>query len=726
MLELIALLLGTITTSLIALAVFIKNPKSITNQLLVSVSIGLIGWSVTTYFSLHTTTDEATLFWVRAIMFFVVVQNTSFFLLVNFFPAKRLEGRQLKLFWSVVAFSSLTAAIALSPYLFVNFNQSPIPGPGMALFLPHALLCAVGGIGMIIYRTMKAHGVVKIQLQYLLAGTLALFTLVPAGNFILPVVFHMNQLVTLSPLYSVLFAGPVAYAIIRHRLFDIRRVVIRAVAYFLAITAVLMLLITVFLTGVTQAFNFGGLPLDSQLILFGLAAVAGLTVPPLVRFFDGITQRLFFRKSYDTQQAIDEMTGLFVQSETMQELLKESSSALMRILGASSVTVSLTHANAAGQRIAYTTLPTQAEHPLPVITQAYMLASSARLVTLDLLNDDEEEQGAEMNKMNISVVSQLHSPVGVVGYVMLGYKQNATQYGRQDLDFIDIVSDEFAIAIQSELRFEEIKAFNAELQHKIDEATKELQASNKKLQQLDQAKDEFISMASHQLRTPLTTVKGYLSMVLEGDVGKVVPAQKKVLEQAYDSSQRMVYLIGDFLNVSRLQTGKFEMERLPSNLAKVIDEEISQLQASANSRKITLRYQAPAAFPVLVVDENKLRQVMMNFIDNAIYYSKPDTTIDISLVQRAGEIVFKVVDHGIGVPVTERAQLFTKFYRASNAKKQRPDGTGIGLFMAKKVIVAHGGSIIFETKEGQGSTFGFKLPLEDNLQKLEEKPTEES
>jgi len=725
MLELAALLLGTVTTSLIALAVFMKNPRSLTSQLLVGVSVGLVGWSVTTYFSLRAATDMDTLFWIRAIMFFVVLQNTSFFLLVNAFPSNRFDILRRRRFWLAIAYSILTAGVALSPYLFTDFKESPIPGPGMALFLPHAIVFAGGGVLTIIYRTIKSKGVVRTQLRYLLAGTLAMFTLVPVSNFVLPVVFHWNQLVVFSPLYSVLFAGLVAYAIIRHRLFDLKRAVVRTIAYLLSLATILILFSVLFLFGITRILGFDTLALDKQLLLFGFAVVAGLFVPPLARLFDVGTRRLFFRKGYDSQQAIDEMTGVFVQADTLKELLENSSRLLMQILGASAVTVSLTHADGAGQRVAYTTLPSQAEHPEPVLTEAHMLATGTRLVALDELEDIEGTLGAELNAMNIGVVSQLHSPVGIVGYLMIGYKQNGTHYGRQDLDFIDIIGDEFAIAIQSELRFDEIKKFNIELQHKIDEATRELQASNKKLQELDRAKDEFISMASHQLRTPLTTVKGYLSMVLEGDVGKVVPAQKKVLEEAYDSAQRMVFLIGDFLNVSRLQTGRFIMEWASVDLSRIIAQEVSQLKPSAKSRKIELVYKAPASFPEIVVDENKLRQVMMNFIDNAIYYSKPDTTIDVSLVKLAGEVVFKVTDHGIGVPLSEQPQLFTKFYRASNAKKQRPDGTGIGLFMAKKVIVAHGGSVIFETKEGKGSTFGFRIPLKNDLQQLEDQPAKE-
>jgi signal transduction histidine kinase len=113
----------------------------------------------------------------------------------------------------------------------------------------------------------------------------------------------------------------------------------------------------------------------------------------------------------------------------------------------------------------------------------------------------------------------------------------------------------------------------------------------------------------------------------------------------------------------------------------------------------------------VTVDENKMRQVIMNFIDNAIFYSRPDTEVNVTLVNTGREIRFEVHDTGIGVPEADRHKLFTKFFRAENARRVRPDGTGIGLFMAKKVITAHGGSIIFETKEGKGSTFGFVLPI---------------
>jgi signal transduction histidine kinase len=169
----------------------------------------------------------------------------------------------------------------------------------------------------------------------------------------------------------------------------------------------------------------------------------------------------------------------------------------------------------------------------------------------------------------------------------------------------------------------------------------------------------------------------------------------------------MVYLIADLLNVSRLKTGKFIIDPTPVNLAEVVGQELGQLEETAAARSLELTYDKPKDFPLLMLDDTKIRQVIMNFVDNAIYYTPPKGRIDVQLLDNGNTIELRVTDNGIGVPKSEQPHLFTKFYRAGNARKARPDGTGLGLFMAKKVVVAQEGSIIFESKEGKGSTFGF-------------------
>jgi signal transduction histidine kinase len=264
--------------------------------------------------------------------------------------------------------------------------------------------------------------------------------------------------------------------------------------------------------------------------------------------------------------------------------------------------------------------------------------------------------------------------------------------------------------MQNVFRIEKLIAFNQTLEDKIVIATKQLRRSNEKLKALDEAKDEFISMASHQLRTPLTSIKGYISLILDGDMGKVPTKQKKMLQEAFSSSQRMVYLISDLLNVSRLKTGKFLIEPTDVYLPEVVEEEIDQVKEMAEAKNIKIHYEKPKTFIHLDLDEIKIRQVIMNFIDNAIHYTPEGGDINVFLEESGTSIKFTVVDSGIGVPATEQHHLFTKFYRAGNARKARPDGTGLGLFMAKKVIVASGGSIVFNSSEGKGSTFGFSFP----------------
>lgn len=300
------------------------------------------------------------------------------------------------------------------------------------------------------------------------------------------------------------------------------------------------------------------------------------------------------------------------------------------------------------------------------------------------------------------------------GVLILGLPSKTSEISQFVNTLIGRLTNTLSIAIDNLLLDEE-----------LEEASIRLRQQNRKLKELDKSKDEFISMASHQLRTPLTTVKGYLSMVLEGDVGPVTEAEKDYIKKAYDGAQKMVYLISDLLNVSRLQSGKFLIENKPTNLAELVESEVGQLQETAKEREITLVYHKPENFPTLNIDDNKIRQVVMNFLDNAIYYTPSGGTVTTELNVTDSETAFTVTDTGIGVPASLQHHLFTKFYRAENARKARPGGTGLGLFTAKKIIAAQGGAIIFKSTEGKGSTFGFSFPRAATDVKTEVKlPTE--
>lgn len=296
-------------------------------------------------------------------------------------------------------------------------------------------------------------------------------------------------------------------------------------------------------------------------------------------------------------------------------------------------------------------------------------------------------------------LTKLKARGSLTGVMLVGLEEPAPMI--DDIELIERVSEPTGIALDNRLLYEE----NVRI-------VKQLQQTNEQLKEIDASKDEFISMASHQLRTPLTSMKGYVSMVLEGDVGPITDAQHMMLEQAFNSSQRMVYLIADLLNVSRLRTGKFVIINKKTNLVQVIEDELRQLSTSAKSRNVLFKFVKPDSFPILMLDETKIRQVVMNFLDNALYYTPNGGRVEVELIINDKSVSCTVTDTGLGVPKEEQKNLFTKFYRAQNAKNMRPDGTGLGLYMARKVIVAQGGAILFNSIEGQGSTFGFSFPLD--------------
>jgi signal transduction histidine kinase len=501
-------------------------------------------------------------------------------------------------------------------------------------------------------------------------------------------------------------------AITTRKLFDIRLIVARSLGYVLSL-GFITLIISALLFAISSLLESGGSTGGIQRVLYVIVTVSlVLTYPYLKRFFDRVTNKLFYRDAYDTQIFLSALNEILVANIKLDNLLKQTSDLIIANLKTESCLFIINTHQDIPERFIGSISHNLAREDINQLRVLVVDKNTKPIVVDELAQEDKLRQ--LLRKYNVGCVSHLMSIKGntkeSVGVLMLGDKSSGNPYNHQDVKTLEIVANELVIAIQNALRFEEIEKFNITLQQKVDAATTELRQANEKLKALDATKDEFISMASHQLRTPLTAVKGYLSMVLEGDVGNVDEKQKPMLNQAFNSAQRMVYLIADLLNVSRLKTGKFIIESHPTQLADVVEGELAQLTETAKAHKLHLVYNKPVNFPVLNLDETKIRQVIMNFVDNAIYYTPAGGTVTIELKDLGTSVQLTVTDTGIGVPKAAQPRLFSKFYRADNAQKARPDGTGLGLFMARKVVAAQGGSIVFKSTEGQGSTFGFSFP----------------
>lgn len=536
------------------------------------------------------------------------------------------------------------------------------------------------------------------------------------------------QVIALSGLGSVLFAQVAAaqvliflsalvfcigifFGIFKHKLFDVRLIVARSVGYSLSI---LTLALVYFLIAYVLSLVFfkGGVTSGVSLspVNIILALILAFVFQPVKRFFDKITNFLFYRDEYNTEEFFARLTRKLSTMTDLMTLLTYASTEISKTLKASHGAFLIYREEASAIYISderRRKMPTQDMAEL----DTYVKLNGDNAILAYFL-EGKSQYGLKRMLMShkIALVLPIMKEKEITGYLFLG-EHLSTRYTPRDIRALETIADELSIAIQNALSIQAVKDLNATLQQRIDIATKELRATNAQLHRLDEAKDEFMSMASHQLRTPLTSVKGYISMVLEGDAGKVTTNQQQLLNEAYTSSERMVHLINDFLNVSRIQTGKFVIDKTVVDLSKIVFEELNSLKSSADRRGMKFKYNEPKNFPMLEIDEGKIRQVIMNYCDNAIYYSKEGTDIKVDLSVDDKDVLFTVKDTGIGVPEEERAHLFTKFFRAANARKQRPDGTGVGIFLAKKVVVAHGGDIVFESVLNKGSTFGFTLPL---------------
>ena len=233
---------------------------------------------------------------------------------------------------------------------------------------------------------------------------------------------------------------------------------------------------------------------------------------------------------------------------------------------------------------------------------------------------------------------------------------------------------------------------------------------------IERMKTEFVSIAAHQLRTPLSAIKWTLRMILDGDIGKVPKEQGEFLEKTYSSNERMIRLINDLLNVTRIEEGRFLYNIKKQDIIKIAQKVVDPLRGIAKRKGLHFEFQKPdREIPEPKVDPEKMSLCFQNLIDNAIHYTNPGGKVEVSIkyLKDKKAILISVRDTGIGISKDQQQRVFSRFFRAANAIRAETEGTGLGLFIAKNIVEAHGGKIWFESVESKGTTFHFTLPVNE-------------
>lgn len=239
--------------------------------------------------------------------------------------------------------------------------------------------------------------------------------------------------------------------------------------------------------------------------------------------------------------------------------------------------------------------------------------------------------------------------------------------------------------------------------------------------QIDRAKTEFVSLASHQLRTPLSTIKWYVASMISGDTGKITKKQKDYLEYIHKGNQRLIDLVNALLNVSRLELGTFYVKPQKENFSEIIEKAMEHFNILIKSKKLQLSLFLDKKLPKMMIDRNLMLIIAQNLISNSVKYTPDKGKISITLKKINNHVQFIVKDTGVGIPQSQHRDIFKKLFRADNIRKLDTEGTGLGLYIVKSIVDTTGGSVNFKSSEGKGTEFIVQYPLAGMQKKTGEK-----
>lgn len=708
-------LIGNIGVGIFTL---IKNPKNATNKLVFIFTWVLAVYIVVNYLSLTQVTSEATFFWVKMIISIATVVNLVYFLLAQTFPDKNIKTSKTILIASSV-FTLIVITATQFNLVFQNIivhsaNTESVPGPGMPLFLLHTVLLLGGGFASLVSKYKKSIGLVKTQTKLFLLATITMFISILTTNLLFVLLFDTSKFIQLLPIYALMFVTIISYAIVKHRFLDIRLIIIRYITY------IVLLVVFGFLYAlnifIAAEYLFPQIYESNRLLFTSILALLFLfTFQPLRRFLEKQTSHIFYKNRYSPSKVFIEINKIMASNINLSLLSDLVLKQFLNSINASSAIVMLINKN----KITWVKGAGDIVPPLEFdeieINTLLQYTLSDELEENILVFEELEESDLKsiMRKNNLSVFIPLVVKDEVVGALSLGQKSSGEVYTVEDIEMFKILAPEFAIAIQNAKSYDEQLRFNLTLEQEVENATRNLKRANERLKQLDHLKDEFVSIASHELRTPMTVIKSYLWMLLQGKAGKLTNKQKEYVERSFDSTERLINLVNDMLNSSRIASGRIQLKRVGVDLVELTKKVVEGMIPRAEELDIKLQFdELKKDIPHAFADPEKIEQVLINLIGNSLKFTPNGGKVNVSVTQNnEKKVVVAVKDTGIGLKKEDMSKLFHRFSSIGGRYMNKTaQSTGLGLYLSKNIIKLHKGKMWAESEgEGRGSTFSFSL-----------------
>ena len=702
----------------LAIFIFRKNPSARLNRYFALFALTTLGWLVTLYFFNRTPDSPTLTVWGRANFAFA-----ASFVVFNYLYLPEIARKQVR----HTKWILLQTGVLVSITLFTGWidevehlrqgEHVTVFGPLFPLYIAHI----IGYVGAALYLTFfanrQATRKVRNQLSIIGLGIFLMALIAMMTNLLLPYFFKVFALQEVGALSIIALLSTIAYAISAHQLFDIRIIIRRTVVF----TALFILIVIAYsaLALLLRGAILGDPVSDTKTNIVNLVTICiiGFAIEPLRRWLTIRTDQFLFKREYNLQKVLTGLTTKLNSVINLDEALEIFLQTLVKVLHLRHAVMyvfqpgehgefAITRIKQSGYRQPGKLMPEANDRAIryflthPETLQRQQLETrladeEARLYDPSmripgLPSKFRQEHAAKtnalehMNRLKATAAIPLFLNKRPLGLIFLGEKGSGDPYNEDDLSLLEAIGSQAVSAIQKAKLYED-----------------------------DQAKSEFVSIASHELLTPITAVQGYLSMVLEDGAGEIDPLLRSYTDKAFNATRRLSSLVRDLLSVSRIEAGRMQFNLQRVEIDHQIEQALDQLHFLAEEKKLALTFEKPAEpLPAVLADTDRITEVLINLIGNAIKYTPQGAVTVKTLLDLHGKFVkIEISDTGLGMSKQEQAHLFEKFYRISSPQTTGIMGTGLGLYITKSMVEKMGGSIDVESVPGKGSTFSFILPV---------------
>lgn len=692
--ELMLGMIAFLASTYLGLMVYLRNPKSATHRLF-AVIAGLIdAYVAVNYLSLHPPlqTPENQLFWIRVVMFVTSFIGPMLFLLVHTFPRDTitLRGRYLA---PLLSLMFLSATLSMTPLVFqqleyINGEPMPTPGYGMPVFVLDFGGLFFWSIIWLIYKYRRSAGKERAQLQYFLLGILITFSVMGVASNLTVVLGKTSAFVFLGPIVPVILMAFVAASIVKHRFLDIQPVIARAVSYVILLI-LLGFVYTGLLFGITALVTGLALPPAAIALSIALAAIAALTFQPLRAQVERFTDRIFFKAPYDSDALLGALTRHMTTTIDLDELSRkvlDTLTAEMRVSKAAFLFMEH-HGVVGAGGVGY---EGAAIRDMPIDDLIHRIGRGAAAAIL--FEDIREESDREMlRRHDIALMIPIRVGGDEVAVLVLGPKRAGDLYSGKDIALLAIFASESGIAIQNAKRYSDLR-------------------------KSDEMKSQFISIVSHQMRTPVSAIRWSLELLQQRKIDQ--KKRTEFLESAHHNAMLIAAQLDDVLTVLAIENQKIAIQKSACEAHALSLDILASLQHQIQDKRLDVKLELGGNESRLRCDAKKLQKVLQVLIQNAVTYTPKDGRIVVRSEDRTlngkHHFVLSVKDSGLGLTDEEKRRIFQKFFRGEDARLVAPDGMGLGMFIAETFVAQHGGTLSVESEgRGKGSTFSVALPVEE-------------